>query len=115
MKIDLRVAKVLTAERVPKSKKLVKLHRRCRHRAAHARRRHRRGLRARGARRPPVVIVANLKPATLMGIESNGMVLAGSRRRQARALVSFGDAGRQPGSDVRRSRRLRGAARYDVR
>ena len=46
MKVDLRVAKVLTAEKVPKSRKLVKLSDRRWRRAAHDRRRDRRGLRA---------------------------------------------------------------------
>jgi tRNA-binding EMAP/Myf-like protein len=85
MKIDLRVAKVLEAERVPKSKKLLKL------------------LVDTGADQRTIVagiaeayepealvgrtiaIVFNLKPAKLMGIESNGMVLAGSRRAASRS------------------------------
>ena len=33
-----------------------------------------------------IVLVANLKPAKLMGVESNGMVLAGLDRRQGRAV-----------------------------
>ncbi len=76
-KLDLRVAEILSAERVPKSKKLLKLSMDL-------------GFEKRtvvagigdkiealetliGKR---VIIVANLKPATLMGIESQGMLLA---------------------------------------
>ena len=74
-KLDLRVAKVLTAERVPKSKKLLKL-----------------TIEIDGERQivagmgedyspeeivgKTIVVVANLKPAKLMGIESCGMLLA---------------------------------------
>ena len=77
-KIDLRVAEVLAAEKVPKSKKLLKLTVKvgeetrtlvagiAEHYAPEA---------VVGRK---VVIVANLEPATLMGVESNGMVLAGS-------------------------------------
>ena len=74
-KVDLRVAKVLAAERVPKSKKLLKL-----------------TVEIDGERQivagmgvdyspeeivgKTIVVVANLKPAKLMGIESRGMLLA---------------------------------------
>jgi methionyl-tRNA synthetase len=77
-KIDLRVADVKAAERVPKSKKLLQL-----------------TLDVDGTERTvvagiqqqyapedlvgkQVIIVANLKPAKLMGIEPQGMVLAAS-------------------------------------
>jgi methionyl-tRNA synthetase len=46
-----------------------------------------------------VVIVANLEPATLMGIESNGMVLAGSSE-SALGLVAL-DRDLPPGAKVR--------------
>ena len=52
MKVELRVAKVLEAEAVPKSKKLVKLKVDVGHRAAHDRRGHRRGVPAGATRRP---------------------------------------------------------------
>ncbi|MBM4313891.1 MAG: methionine--tRNA ligase [Deltaproteobacteria bacterium] len=74
-KADLRVAKVLTAERVPKSKKLLKL-----------------TVEIDGERQivagigedyspdqivgKSIIVVANLKPARLMGVESRGMLLA---------------------------------------
>jgi len=75
-KVELRVAEVLTAERVPKSRKLLKLTIRVGEET--------RTLVAGVAEHyepgdlvgRKVVIVANLQPATLMGVESNGMVLA---------------------------------------
>ena len=78
-KVDLRVAEVLSAEPVPKSKKLLKL-------TVHAGETAPRTIVAGIAEHyapadlvgKKVVIVANLLPATLMGIESNGMVLAAS-------------------------------------
>jgi methionyl-tRNA synthetase len=77
-RVQLKVAKVLTAERVPKSKKLLKLwvDLGAEQRTIVA------GIAE--AYEPEslvgrhIVIVANLKPAKLMGIESNGMVLAAS-------------------------------------
>ncbi|MCP9439353.1 MAG: methionine--tRNA ligase [Nitrospira sp.] len=75
-KIQLRTATVLRAERVPKSEKLLKLH----VDLGHEQRQIVAGI---GKKYDPtdlvgktLVIVANLKPATLMGIESQGMVLA---------------------------------------
>jgi len=77
-RVDLRVAEIVAAEPVPKSKKLLKLTIRLGEEA--------RTLVAGIAEhyRPDalvgrkVVVVANLEPATLMGVTSNGMVLAGS-------------------------------------
>jgi methionyl-tRNA synthetase len=46
------------------------------------------------------VFVANLKPAKLMGIESNGMVLAASPDEGKPALLGF-DAAPAPGTRVR--------------
>jgi methionyl-tRNA synthetase len=89
MKIDLRVAKVLMAERVPNSKKLMKIEIEL------------------GAERRTIVagiaeayeadalvgrhvaVVANLKPAKLMGVESNGMLLAASPDGGKPILLSF--------------------------
>jgi len=89
MKIDLRVAKILTAERVPNSKKLMKIEIEL------------------GAERRTIVagiaeayeadalvgrhvaIVANLKPAKLMGVESNGMLLAASPDGGKPILLAF--------------------------
>ncbi|HET9360111.1 MAG TPA: methionine--tRNA ligase [Vicinamibacterales bacterium] len=78
MRVELRVAKVLEAEAVPKSKKLLKLT----IDVGSERRTIVAGIAE--AYAPDqlvgrtVVIVANLKPAKLMGVESNGMVLAAS-------------------------------------
>jgi methionyl-tRNA synthetase len=75
-KVQLRTGKVLAAERVPKSNKLVKLQ-------VDLGSEQRQVVAGIAARYEPetlvgrnVVIVANLKPAKLMGVESNGMVLA---------------------------------------
>jgi methionyl-tRNA synthetase len=77
-RVELRVAEVVAAEAVPKSKKLLKL--------TVAVGEERRTVVAGIAEHyapadlvgKKVVIVANLEPARLMGIDSNGMVLAGS-------------------------------------
>jgi methionyl-tRNA synthetase len=76
MKIQLKTAKVLSAERVPKSEKLLKLQ-------VSLGSEQRQIVAGIGKRYEPeslvgktIVIVANLKPAKLMGIESQGMVLA---------------------------------------
>ncbi|HEY7140461.1 MAG TPA: methionine--tRNA ligase [Methylomirabilota bacterium] len=77
-RLDLRVAEVVAAEAVPKSKKLLKLTVRL---GAETRTlvagiaEHYRPEALVGRK---VVVVANLEPATLMGVTSNGMVLAGS-------------------------------------
>ena len=98
-KVDLRVAEVVAAERLPKSKKLLKL-----------------TVKVEGEPRTVVagiaesyepdalvgksiVLVANLKPAKLMGVESNGMVLAGSVDGKA-VLCTF-DAAVAPGIKVK--------------
>jgi methionyl-tRNA synthetase len=100
MKVELRVARVLSAERVPKSKKLLKLFVDT---GAHQRTIVA-GLAE--AYEPEaivgrtIVIVANLQPAKLMGIESDGMVLAGSPDGGVPTLVGF-DRDVPPGSRVR--------------
>ncbi len=75
-RIRLTTGRVLTAERVPKSNKLVKLQ-------VDLGTEQRQVVAGIGKRYEPealvgrnVVLVANLKPAKLMGVESNGMVLA---------------------------------------
>ena len=87
-RVDLRVAEIVAAEAVPKSKKLLKLTVRLGEES--------RTLVAGIAEhyRPDalvgrkVVVVANLEPATLMGVTSNGMVLAGSAG-EALALLAL--------------------------
>src|SRR5208337_4544984 len=78
MKVDLRVGKIVSAERVEKSEKLVKL-------KVDVGTDTRQVVAGIGKSYAPeellgksVVIVANLKPAKLMGIESQGMLLAAS-------------------------------------
>ncbi|HSF68263.1 MAG TPA: methionine--tRNA ligase [Nitrospiraceae bacterium] len=75
-KVQLKTAKVLAAERVPKSEKLLKLQ-------VSLGAEQRQIVAGIGKKYEPealigktVVIVANLKPAKLMGVESQGMVLA---------------------------------------
>ena len=102
MKVDLRVGRVVTAEAVPKSRKLVRLE-----------------LETGGGVRQVVagiarayapdtlvgrhvVFVANLQPATIMGVESNGMVLAATDADGEPVLLTPDDPERAPaGSKVR--------------
>jgi methionyl-tRNA synthetase len=100
MKVELRVAKVLTAERVEKSKKLLKL-------SVDVGTEQRTLVAGIAEAYEPealvgktVVIVFNLKPAKLMGIESNGMVLAASPDGGKPTVVSF-DEPPPPGTRVR--------------
>jgi methionyl-tRNA synthetase len=101
MRLELRVARVISAERVPKSKKLITMQVDL-------------GFEQRTlvagiaeAYQPEslvgrtVVIVANLKPAKLMGIESNGMVLAASPEGGHPAVLGFLETPPPPGSRVK--------------
>lgn len=92
MKIDLRVAKVLEAEKVPNSKKLMKL----KIDLGSEQRTLVAGIaesyEAEQLVGRTVAIVANLKPAKLMGIESNGMILAASSDGGKATLVAFEQA-----------------------
>jgi methionyl-tRNA synthetase len=99
MEVDLRVAEVRAAERVPKSKKLLKL-------GVFTGEDERTIVAGIGTRYTPeelvgrkIVIVANLQPAKLMGIESNGMVLAASMDGEP-SLLNV-DAGVPAGTRVR--------------
>ena len=100
MKVDLRTARVVAAERVPKSSKLIKLQ-----------------VETSGGQRTivagiaeayepealigrTIVIVANLKPAKLMGVESQGMVLAASPEGGKPMLLGFENPP-EPGIRVR--------------
>jgi methionyl-tRNA synthetase len=78
MQTDLRVAEVRAAERVPKSKKLMKM-------TVFTGDEERTIVAGIATKYTPeelvgrkIIIVANLQPAKLMGVESNGMVLAAS-------------------------------------
>ena len=78
-KVELKVAQILEAEKIEKSKKLVKLQ-------VDAGQNDKRQIVAGIAKHYPpedlvgrkIVIVANLAPAKLMGVESQGMLLAAS-------------------------------------
>jgi len=100
MKVELRTAKVLTAEKVPNSKKLIKL-------SVDVGAEQRTLVAGIAESYEPealvgrtVVMVFNLKPAKLMGIESNGMVLAASPDGGKPTLVAF-DQEIAPGTRVR--------------
>ncbi|MEN3008286.1 methionine--tRNA ligase [Pseudothermotoga sp.] len=98
-KVDLRVAKILSAERIKGSEKLLKLLV---------------DLGELGVRQivagiakyyepdqligKSIVVVANLKPAKLMGVESQGMLLAAHDKDQVRLITI--DGGAAPGSKV---------------
>jgi methionyl-tRNA synthetase len=100
LKVDLRVAKVLAAEKVPNSRKLMKLsidvgteQRTLVAGIAEA-------YEAEQLVGKTVGVVFNLKPAKLMGIESNGMILAASPEGGKPVLVAFnGDIA--PGSRIK--------------
>jgi methionyl-tRNA synthetase len=99
MKVDLRVAKIINAERVPKSKKLVRM-------SIEVGAEQRTIVAGIGEAYEPdalvgktVVVVANLKPAKLMGIESNGMVLAASPEGGLPIVISAEPA--TPGTRVK--------------
>ncbi len=98
-KVELRVAEVLAAERLPKSKKLLKLTVKVgdetRTVVAGIAEQYEPGTLV-GRK---VVIVANLQPATLMGVESNGMVLAASHENTVSLLTLDKDV--PPGSQVK--------------
>ena len=100
MRVDMRVARVVAAEKVPNSRKLMKLD----VDLGEERRTIVAGIadayEADALVGRTVVIVANLRPAKLMGIESNGMVLAASPEGGKPTLIGF-DVAPPPGSRVR--------------
>jgi methionyl-tRNA synthetase len=89
LKLDLRVARVVAAERVPKSRKPLKLE----VDLGTERRTLVAGIAE--AYEPEALVgrvigmVANLKPATVMGVESNGMILAASVPGGLPTVVGF--------------------------
>jgi len=100
LKIDLRVAKVLAAEKVPNSRKLMKL-------SIDVGTEQRTLVAGIAEAYEPdqlvgktVGIVFNLKPAKLMGVESNGMILAASPEGGKPVLVAF-DGEISPGARIR--------------
>ena len=96
MKVDLRTGKILEAEKVKKSKKLIQL-------KVDIGKEKRQILAGIAESYEPedligqtVIIVANLKPAKLMGIESQGMVLAASNDERT-LLAGFDE---EPGQGI---------------
>lgn len=87
-KIDFRTAKVLSAERVPKSKKLLKLQ----IDLGFEQRQIVAGIAEKVTADEiigkTIIVVANLAPATLMGVESNGMLLATAADGENFALLT---------------------------
>jgi methionyl-tRNA synthetase len=100
MRVDLRVARIVSAERVPNSRKLVQMRIDLGSEertivAGIAEAYDEEGLVGR-----TIAVVANLKPARLMGIESNGMLLAATGDDGRPMLVSF-DGSPGPGTRIR--------------
>ncbi|MFA5392473.1 MAG: methionine--tRNA ligase subunit beta [Candidatus Paceibacterota bacterium] len=98
-KLDLRVAKILEAERVENSEKLIKLQ-------IDLGEEKRQIVAGIGKFYNPedlinkqIVVICNLEPKTLMGLESNGMLLAASNEDQISLLIP--DTEISPGSIVR--------------
>lgn len=98
-KIQLKVAKVLSAERVPKSERLIKLQ-------VDLGGEQRQIVAGIGKTYEPeslvgrrVVVVANLKPAKLMGVESQGMVLAAGDKEVGGLVTILEDV--EPGTKVK--------------
>ncbi len=98
-KVELRVGKVLAAERVPKSSKLLKLQ-------VDLGTETRQIVAGIGTKYEPealigrfVAVVANLKPAKLMGIESQGMILAAGDKEVV-GLLGFVESV-QPGMKIK--------------
>ncbi len=100
MRVDLRVARVIAAERVANSRKLIKLEVQLGAEARTLVAGIADGYEAEALVGRTVVMVANLKPAKIMGIESNGMVLAASPEGAPPRLVGFDDPP-APGTRVR--------------
>ncbi len=89
-KLDLRVAKIIAAERIPKSEKLLKLQLE----VGEEKRQIVAGI---GKVYTPesligreIIIIFNLKPAKLMGVESNGMLMAAKDGEKLRLLTVDG-------------------------
>ena len=100
-RVDLRVAEVVAAEAVPKSRKLLKL-------TVSLGREQRTIVAGIAQHYAPtdlvgkkVVVVANLEPATLMGVQSQGMVLAGATDGDGALAVLTLDRDLPPGAKVR--------------
>jgi methionyl-tRNA synthetase len=89
--VHLKAADIISAERVMKSEKLIKL-------IVHVDEKERQVIAGIGKSYSPedligkkVVLVANLKPAKLMGMESNGMILAAEKKDGSLHLLTLDD------------------------
>ncbi len=98
-KVELRAAKITAAEKIAGSKKLVKLQVDLGNESRQVVAGIADSYEPEALVGKTVVLVANLKPAKLMGVESNGMVLAGSIDGKA-VLCTF-DADVAPGTKVK--------------
>jgi methionyl-tRNA synthetase len=76
MNVELRSAQILTCERVPKAKKLLKLTVDLGYEQRQVVSGIAKWYEPEALIGKKIILVANLKPATLCGIESNGMILA---------------------------------------
>ena len=99
-KVDLRVAKIIACEPIPKSKKLLKL-------SVDLGSEQRQIVAGIAQQRKPeeligktIIVVANLAPAQLMGVESQGMLLATHGDGDAFALLSVSNEV-EPGSGIK--------------
>ena len=104
MKLDLRSATILEAEKVKKSSKLLQLQVRVGDQQRTIVAGIAKGYDPDDLVGKKIVVVANLKPATLMGIESQGMLLAANDPDDPKnppILVSFVDEGPPDGYEVR--------------
>ncbi len=90
-KLDLRTARVLAAEKVPDADHLLKLQ----IELGDEKRQIVAGIASRYAPEDlvgkTIIVVANLRPATIRGVESNGMLLAAKKKRKLRLLTVDGD------------------------
>jgi len=100
-RIELRTARIVAAEPVPKSKKLMRLE-------VDLGGERRQVVAGIATRYTPeslvgktIVLVANLQPAKLMGLESNGMVLAASLPESGEPVVLVPEAEVPPGTKVK--------------
>jgi methionyl-tRNA synthetase len=98
-KVELRAAKITQAEKIAGSKKLVRMQVDLGSETRQVVAGIAESYEAADLVGKTVVLVANLKPAKLMGVESNGMVLAGSIDGKA-VLCTF-DSSVAPGTKVK--------------
>jgi len=98
-RLDIRIGKIITAEQIPKSKKLIKI-------TVDLGNERRTLVAGIAETYTPesltgklVPILTNLQPVTLMGVQSNGMILAADM--ESKAIVLTVDREVTPGTKVR--------------